>query len=36
MKCSQEENVIMEHEIKQPMESNLAGDDLQSVRSDSE
>lgn len=31
MKCSQEKNVIMEHvpEIKQSMESNLAGEGLQ-------
>jgi len=38
MKCSQEKNVIMEHvpEIKQSMESNLAGEDLQSVMSASE
>lgn len=38
MKCSQENNVIMEHvpEMKQSMESNLADEDLQSVMSDSE
>lgn len=38
MKRSQEKSVIMEHvpEIKQSMESNLAGEDLQSVMSASE